>query len=308
MSSSANACIEIRGLTKHYGDTVGLEGLDLTVERGEVVGLLGPNGAGKTTTLRLLLGLMAPTSGTVRLFGQPPRRTEARLEVGYLPGELSLDELFSGSEMLAYLAHLRPRSVTPVDERRRSELCERLGLSSADLARVIRDDSRGTKQKIGLVAALQHDPALLILDEPTSGLDPLVREAVFELMEEATVAGRTVLHSSHIMGEVDRTCSRVAILRSGRLVAGGEIEAIRSTLTRSLRVRFSGTPPLDALAAAGGELIDCRDGRVELRVRGDINPLLAVLASHPVDELVLPEPDLGLVFARHYAASTGGSS
>ncbi|MFT7462750.1 MAG: ABC-2 type transport system ATP-binding protein [Pseudohongiellaceae bacterium] len=295
--------MELSDLTKHYGDTVGLEGLNLSVARGEVVGLLGPNGAGKTTALRLLLGLIGPTRGTVRLFGRPPRDPAARIDVGYLPGELSLDELFTGQEMLVYMGRLRPRSVAPVCDRRRSELCERLALDHADLSRVIRDNSRGTKQKVGLVAAFQHDPALLVLDEPTSGLDPLVREAVFELMAEAAEAGRTVLHSSHILGEVDRTCSRVAILREGRLVGGGEIEDIRATLTRLLSARFHGSPPIDELRAAGAELVSHDDGLLKMHVGADINPILEVLARHPLKELVLPEPDLSLAFARYYASS-----
>jgi ABC-2 type transport system ATP-binding protein len=301
-----DACVELSDLTKHYDATVGLDGLDLSVEPGEVVGLLGPNGAGKTTTLRLLLGLMTPTRGTVRLFGQRPRHPTARLDVGYLPGELSLDELFSGLDMLRFVARLRPRSAAPVDDRRRAELCERLGLTSDDLSRVIRNNSRGTKQKIGLVAAMQHDPALLVLDEPTSGLDPLVREAVFALMAEAAQAGRTVLHSSHILGEVDRTCTRVVILRAGRLVAEGEIEAIRSTLARRMVVNFHGAAPIDELVAAGGELVECRGSRVELRVIGELDPLIAVLARHSVAEMSFPEPDLEQAFVRHYSDVAGG--
>jgi len=301
-------CVELSDLTKHYDSTVGLDGLDLSVEPGEVVGLLGPNGAGKTTALRLLLGLQVPTRGTVSLFGLPPRHPAARLNVGYLPGELSLDELFTGAEMLRFVARLRPRTAAPVDEQRRAELCERLGLNGDDLSRVIRDNSRGTKQKIGLVAAIQHDPALLVLDEPTSGLDPLVREAVFELMAEAAQAGRTVLHSSHILGEVDRTCSRVVMLRAGRLVAGGEVEAIRATLARRMLVTFRGAAPIDELLAAGGELVECRGTCVELRIVGDLDPLIAVLARHSVAEMAFPEPDLEQAFVQHYASVAGGRS
>ena len=209
--------VECEDLTKHYGPSVGLEGLDLTVGRGEVLGFLGPNGAGKTTTIRLLLDLLRPTRGRARVFGTTPLDPAVRGRIGYLPGELELDDRLTGTQMLAFLGRLRSSEGAPVDPRRRGELCERLRLTGRDLGRLIRDNSRGTKQKIGLVAAFQHDPDLLVLDEPTSGLDPLVREAVFELLLEAGAAGRTVFQHVTMSParpvEVDDSVIRVQIPR-----------------------------------------------------------------------------------------------
>ena len=293
--------VSCRGLTKHYGAAVGLEGLDLAVEAGEVVGFLGPNGAGKTTTIRLALDLIRPTAGTVRLFGRDPSDPKTRARVGYLPGDLHLDNRLTGARMLAMLDALRPHGSRPVDPARQTELCERLALSPADLARVIRADSKGTRQKIGLVAAFQHDPELLVLDEPTSGLDPLVREAVFELMDEARDAGRTVFHSSHILSEVDRTCTRVGVLRAGRLVALETTETLRRGLSRRVTVRFRDGAPVQELAALSETTIAEHDGlRVVLHVGGDLRPLLALLAKHALDDLVAPEPDLDEVFHTLY--------
>ena len=293
--------VEARDLTKHYGAAVGLEALELRVEAGEVLGFLGPNGAGKTTTIRLLLDLIRPTRGEARLFGQPPGDPALRARIGYLPGELALDERFSGHRMLDFLDALRPPDAPPCDPARRGVLCERLRLTEADLARVIRDNSRGTKQKIGLVAAFQHDPELLILDEPTTGLDPLVREEVFELLRETGHAGRTVFHSSHVLSEVDRTCTRVAVLRAGRLVAEDRIDALRARLTRRMVVRFRDAPPLDELDVPGAELVGHEDGQVTLAVTGELDPLLQVLARHPVSHLAFPEPELDEAFLHLYA-------
>ncbi len=294
--------VQTRDLTKHYGETVGLDGLDLVVEQGEVLGLLGPNGAGKTTTIRLVLDLIRPTRGEVLLFGLPVGDPAARARVGYLPGELSLDERLSGRGMLDLMDGLRAPGTPPADSRRRAELCERLGLTAADLARRLRDDSRGTKQKIGLIAAWQHDPDLLILDEPTTGLDPLVREAIFELMHEACAAGRTIFHSSHVLSEVDRTCTRVVVLRDGRLVTSRSIDDLRAGLARTMAVRFRDDAPIEALVAAGTELIEHDGARVVLRITGELDALLGVLALHPVEHLAFPEPDLEDAFAEIYGA------
>ena len=296
--------IEAHDLTKHYGNTVGVEGLDLTVEPGEVFGFLGPNGAGKTTTIRLLLDLIRPTRGQALIFGRSPRDPAVRCSVGYLPGELSLDERLTGRQMLKFLDALRPRGTPPADPRRRAEICERLRLTSADLARVIRDDSRGTKQKIGLASALQHYPDLLILDEPTTGLDPLVREAVFELLLDAGREGRTVFHSSHVLTEVDRTCTRVGILREGHLVAVERIDEMRQGLVRKMIVRFNGPVPVAELDLPGVELVEHEDSQAELRVAGELDPLLRVLARHSVRNLAFEEPDLEEAFVRYYRSES----
>ncbi|RKY21835.1 MAG: ABC transporter ATP-binding protein [Planctomycetota bacterium] len=296
----ADTLLALSGLSKRFGDVLALDDLTLDVSRGEVVGLLGPNGAGKTTAIRLALGLAVPTAGSVRLFGRSPREAAARAGLGYLPGELALDPRLDGHAMLALNARLHAPGDAPPDATRVGELCERLGLSHADLSRPVRDDSSGTRQKLGLVAAWQHDPELLLLDEPTNALDPLVREAVFELLREAAAAGKAVLHSSHVLSEVDRSCNSVAVLRGGRLVERGSVSELRRRLTRHMLVRFRGAPPVAALSAAGAVILERDGARLVLQVAGALDPLLAVLASHPVDELAFPEPDLSAAFAHWY--------
>lgn len=293
------AVVEARDLTKHYGTTVGLEGLDLKVERSEVLGFLGPNGAGKTTAIRLLLDLIRPTRGLARIFGMEPSDPRARQRIGYLPGELTLDERFTGQQMLDFLGELS-LDRKPVSRHRQGELCERLRLPHRDLVRLLRDDSRGTKQKIGLVAAFQHDPDLLILDEPTTGLDPLVREGFFELLRETAAAGRTIFHSSHVISEVDRTCTRVAILRGGHLVAVENIHELRKSLVRKMDVRFLGPVPVAALQVPGARLVEHEGNHAVIEIGGDPNALLKVLADHPVQHLSFPEPDLDDAFREYY--------
>jgi len=228
------AVIELTGLTKRYGATVGIQGLDLQVESGEVFGFLGPNGAGKTTTIRCMVGLLSPTSGTTRVLGLDPIADHGRLtpQLGYLPGELRLYGELTGAQHLAFLGQLQGRP-TP----RRQELCQRLELTGRDLGRPVAEYSHGMRQKVGLVQALQHDPEVVILDEPTEGLDPLVQEAFFALVSEASEAGHTVFLSSHVLSEVQRTCGRVGIVRAGRLVAVEAVAALREA--RARRVRLS---------------------------------------------------------------------
>jgi ABC-2 type transport system ATP-binding protein len=202
-----SAIIETERLTKWYGAHRGIEDLDLTVEQGEIVGYLGPNGAGKTTTIRILLDLIRPTSGTARVFGIASAADLVAIHrrIGYLPGEFSLYDRLSGADTIAYFANLRGG----VDRTYQAALVERLDL---DLSRRFREYSRGNKQKVGLVVALQHRPELLILDEPTSGLDPLVQQEFFAMLAEAKADGRTILMSSPAITEVEKTCDRVAII------------------------------------------------------------------------------------------------
>ena len=216
-SVMTHPAIETSRLTKHYGHQIrALESLDLVVRQGEVFGFLGPNGAGKSTTIRLLLGFLHPTSGSGRVLGLDIVRDSVaiRRRIGYLPGGIALYDTLSGERLLDYLAELTGRP--PV---RRRELCDRLELSSSTLKRLVRDYSRGMRQKIGIVQALQHDPELAILDEPSEGLDPLMQRAFYEILDALKAEGRTIFFSSHVLSEVERVCDRVAIVRQGRLVA-----------------------------------------------------------------------------------------
>ncbi|MEU3403610.1 ABC transporter ATP-binding protein [Streptomyces sp. NPDC006670] len=228
--------IELTGLTKRYGPVVGVDRLSLMVRSGEVFGFLGPNGAGKTTTLRCLTGLLRPSEGRVRVLGLDPITDHRRVapQLGYLPGELRLYPELSGAETLDLLSSLQGAPVP-----RRAELCDRLGLTPAVLARPVGGYSRGMKQKLGLVQAMQHDPHLVVLDEPTEGLDPLVQETFFALLGEVAAAGRTVLLSSHILPEVQRTCGRVAIIRDGRLVTVQSVAGLREARARRIRLSFA---------------------------------------------------------------------
>jgi ABC-2 type transport system ATP-binding protein len=292
--------LEARDLSKRYGPTLALDGLTLALEAGEVFGFLGPNGAGKTTTIRLLLDLIRPTRGEARLFGLPARDPAARARVGFLPDEPALDPRLTGHETLRFFDALRAPGSPRAAPARRAAICERLGLTGADLDRRVRDDSRGTRQKIALVAALQHDPDLLVLDEPTTGLDPLVRDSVLELLREAGREGRTVFHSSHVLSEVERCCGRVGIVRSGRLVAVEAVDEIRRRSVRRMVVRFEGEVPVGDLRLPGIEVVEAAGGRAVLRVAGAPDALLKALARHRVVEMTFPEPDLEEAFVRYY--------
>jgi ABC-2 type transport system ATP-binding protein len=291
--------IRLSALTKHYGRTVGIERLDATVGAGEVFGLLGPNGAGKTTTLRCLVGLLRPTSGRVRVLGLDPVADHRRLapSLGYLPGELRLYPELTGRQTLDVLADLQGAPVP-----RRAELCERLGLTAADLDRGVGEYSRGMKQKLGLAQALQHDPALVVLDEPTEGLDPLVQETFFELLAEARAAGRTVLLSSHVLPEVQRTCGRVAIVRQGRLVTVQSVAALREARARKVRLAFADGTGRRPLGEAERWSPRWQGDRVELLVPPDrlVAALRGMLAALPVADLTVEEAGLDEAFLDLY--------
>ena len=299
---SAPPVIQTRELTRYYGHTVGVDGLDLEILPGEVFGFLGPNGAGKTTTIRLLLDLMRPTRGRCFLFGVPSRNPAIRAQVGYLPGELSLDGRMTGLQTLRFLGALNGGAGASSAEAR-DTLCEALGLSRGDLRRRVREYSRGMKQKLGLVAAFQHGPRLLILDEPTTGLDPLVREVVFQLMAQARDGGATVFHSSHVLSEVDRSCDRVGVLRGGRLMALLSVEEARKTAARVMVVDFQDEPSLEGLDRAGLERVGQEGGRLIFRVVGEMPGVLSFLARQSVQHMSFPEPRLEDAFDSLYRGS-----
>jgi lipooligosaccharide transport system ATP-binding protein len=221
------AAIEVEGLVKRYGRVQALRGVGFAVEPGEVFGLLGPNGAGKTTTLRILAGLVRPDRGAARLLGRPCGPARSRLPLGYLPGEPRPDGDLSGAALLGLLEGLHPGRGAP----QRGALAAALGLTGAETSRRLKTLSHGTRQKVALVAALQHDPEVIVLDEPTTGLDPAVRLSLWQRVRALRAGGTTVLLTTHYMDEAERLCDRLAILAQGRVAAeGAPAELIRRHL------------------------------------------------------------------------------
>ena len=293
----AAPAVRIEGLVKDYGAIHAVRGIDLEVRPGEVFGFLGPNGAGKTTTIRCLLDLLRPTAGRIEVLGLDPRRdgVAVRSRVAYLPGELRLPERWTGAELVESVGRLRGRSDGP----RRDELAERLGL---DLGRRMRDLSSGNRRKVALLLAFLADADLLILDEPTSGLDPLVQHEFLRLVREAREAGRTVFLSSHVLSEVQRVADRVAVLRTGKVVAVGTVEELRGRARQRVEVWFANDPPASDLAGLPGLAeASVDDHRLSAVLSGPIQPLLEVLARHEVVSMLVEEPDLEDAFLDLYA-------
>jgi len=291
-----NAAITTHALTKTYGSHRGITELDLDVQEGEIFGFLGPNGAGKTTTMRVLLDLIRPTSGRAEVFGIETTADPVAIHrrVGYLPGEFDLYDRLTGADTLAYFANLRGG----VDRDYTAELVELLDL---DPSRRFREYSKGNKQKVGLIVALQHKPDLLILDEPTAGLDPLVQQTFFGIVRDARAEGRTVFLSSHIIDEVDRTCDRVAIIREGRLVQVDRIEAIRRLSFHHVELSFAAPVATAIFEAIEGVSDVIADGHVvRMRVSGPIGAVIAAGAPHGLLDVVSREPNLEDVFLAQY--------
>jgi ABC-2 type transport system ATP-binding protein len=289
--------IEATALTRMYGRSVGVVEIDLRVEPGERFGFLGPNGAGKTTFIRLALGLIRPTSGSVSVMGHDVAtdRMGALSQVGYLPGELGLYPALTGARTLDALARLHPRPPAL-----REELCRVLGLDGAALAKRVREYSRGMKQKLGLVAALQHDPPLAILDEPTSGLDPVVQSRLLGWLAERARAGRTLLFSSHVLAEVEELCDRVAMVRDGRLLLAGPVGELRLARVRSVEVRFAAPVDPAAYSAPGVGPVEVEGTRHRFSLSGDPKPLLAALARLPVADVAIERASLEDAFRDLY--------
>ena len=289
--------IEIQHLSKHYGRVRALEDLSLRVDEGEVFGFLGPNGAGKTTTIRVLLGLIRAGGGSARVLGREVWRAEAacRRELGYLPGELTLWPALSGARTLAFLEQLTGRPAVW-----RAELLDRLQLGAADLARRVGTYSDGMKQKVGIVQALQCAPRLVLLDEPTKGLDPLVQQAFHELLRDLARRGTTIFFSSHVLPEVERVCTRAAMLRAGRLVSSGDLDHLRGALPRRAVVVFS-TDVDPAALSEWGRVVTATARRIELLVPTDrVATFVKGLGSLPVADLQIEAPSLEDAFLEQY--------
>lgn len=283
--------IKTSKLTKYYGNARGIVGLDLSVAKGEFFGFIGPNGAGKSTTIRTLLGLISPTSGSAQIFGKDIVKENKSIlqDIGYLPSEGLFYQGMKVKDVLKLSAELRKKDCGTEAQM----LCERLQL---DVSRKIDELSFGNRKKVGIVCALQHRPKLLILDEPTSGLDPLMQKEFFDILRERNKQGATVFLSSHILSEIQRNCTRAAIIRDGKIIACDSVEALSKTNAK--RVTVHGSVNLERLKGVRGRKVT--EDSVSFLYSGDMGGLLQTLASGRVDDLTVTEPDLEEIFLHYY--------
>jgi ABC-2 type transport system ATP-binding protein len=294
----ANPAVRTFALSKSFGTTEALRDLDFEVGEGEVVGVLGPNGAGKTTLIRLLLGLLIPTSGRGEIFGLDCQHdaVEAHRRIAYVAGEANLWPTLTVGETLHLLGRVQGR----LDLAYRDELVERFELETSKKVRAL---SKGNRQKTALVAALMTRADLLILDEPTSGLDPLMERAFRACIDEARARGQSVLLSSHILSEVEVLCDRIGILRTGVLVEMGTLAEMRHLSALSVEATFEGAVP-DLSQIPGVSMVTVQGSSMTCQVHGSVGPLLKVLADAGVHELLSREPSLEELFLAHYGAAS----
>jgi len=294
LNVEADAVVLTEGLTKRFGDLTAVEGLDLEVGRGEVFGFLGPNGAGKTTTIRLLLAILRPTAGTVRVLGGAPSEPAVRSRIGFLPADLHFDPRYTVREALGFLGALRGG----FDENEVRTLLDRFSL---DPERTIGDLSTGNKRKVGVVQAFAGRPELLVLDEPTSGLDPLLQHELLELLEERVADGATAFLSSHVLPEVERVADRVAILREGRLVLVGGIDDLRARARHRLDLHLAeAIDPSNFRSVPGVIDVEVRGRVVSVTVEGSVDALVKRAAGFTVERVVTRDTDLEDVFLELY--------
>ncbi len=287
--------IAIAALSKSFGEAKALDELDLTVATGEVHGFLGPNGSGKTTTIRVLLGLLRPDAGRVRMLGGDPWRDAVALHrrLAYVPGDVTLWPGITGGEIIDLLGRMRGG----LDRRRRDELLERFDLDPRKKARAY---SKGNRQKVALIAALASDAELLLLDEPTSGLDPLMESVFQQCVQEIKQQGRTVLLSSHILAEVEALCDRVSIIRRGRTVESGTLTELRHLTRTSIAVETAQPPAgIDVLPGVHDVVIEDHHARFDVDT-AQLDAVVRRLAPLGVRSLTSTPPTLEEMFLRHY--------
>ncbi|MGA2503838.1 MAG: ABC transporter ATP-binding protein [Anaerolineales bacterium] len=286
--------IEVTKLTKYYGKSRGIEEVSFKVEDGEIFGFIGPNGAGKSTTIRLLLSLIRPTSGSAAVFGKDvvSHGPEIRRDIGYLPSEVFYYEGMKVIDLLKYSASFYDCDCT----QRLHELSDTMEL---ELNRRISDLSYGNKKKVGIVQGLLHSPKLLFLDEPTSGLDPLMQRKFFDLIRKENARGVTVFFSSHILGEVQRLCSRVGIIREGKIAEISDIRTLQQNNYKKVNVTAAGLDP-QAFDLPGVTNLQAENGSVHFFFKGDINAVMRKISSIQVADVTIEEPTLEEIFMHYY--------
>jgi ABC-2 type transport system ATP-binding protein len=286
--------IEINKLTKYYGKSRGIVDVSFNVEEGEIFGFIGPNGAGKSTTIRLFLSLIYPSSGSAKIFGKDCIQygPEIRQDIGYLPSEVFYYEGMKVLDLLEYSASFYNKDCT----KRLHELADIMEL---DLKRKIDDLSYGNKKKVGIVQGLLHQPKLLLLDEPTSGLDPLMQQKFFNLAREENKRGATIFFSSHILGEVQKMCSRVAIIKEGSIINIQDIKTLQKDNYKKIRVQADELDEKRFEVDGVSKLVK-EDGGVSFFFKGDINAIMRLIGEKEITDVTIEEPTLEEIFIHYY--------
>jgi ABC-2 type transport system ATP-binding protein len=286
--------IEVNKLTKYYGKAKGIENVSFNVEEGETFGFIGPNGAGKSTTIRLFLSLIYPTSGEAKIFGKDCIKfgPEIRQDIGYLPSEVFYYEGMKVIDLLKYSASFYKKDCT----KRLHELAEIMEL---ELKRKIDDLSYGNKKKVGIVQGLLHSPKLIVLDEPTSGLDPLMQQKFFKLIREENQRGATVFFSSHILGEVQKMCNRVAIIKEGSVINIQDMKTMQKDNYKKIRITADGLDE-SRFKLDGVTKFEKSNGTVNFFFKGDINSMLKLISTSEVSDVTIEEPTLEEIFMHYY--------
>ena len=286
--------VEVNKLSKQYGKARGIVDVSFNVDEGEIFGFIGPNGAGKSTTIRLLLSLIHPTSGTATIFGKDCTQfgPEIRQDVGYLPSEVFYYEGMRVIDLLNYSASFYKRD----SSKRMHELA---AIMELDLKRRISELSYGNRKKVGIVQGLLHQPKLILLDEPTSGLDPLMQQNFFNLIRQENKRGATVFFSSHILGEVQKLCSRVAIIKDGRIVNIQDIKSLQKDNYKKIGIE-GGRLDEKTYAIEGVSQLNQTSGAVSFFYKGDINRIIRIIGEQDVSDVTIEEPTLEEIFMHYY--------
>ncbi|MEI7818696.1 MAG: ABC transporter ATP-binding protein [bacterium] len=290
---NTKSAIQIKQLNKAFGKKPILKSVSLTVPKGEIFGFLGPNGAGKTTTIRCMMDFIRGDSGSIRMFGLDSQDASLQLKsrIGYVPSDNHLNEKWTGAEHISFIASLRKVSTEMPDIIRRLNF---------DVVSKVKHLSSGNKQKLSIILALIGDPELLILDEPTQGLDPLFQNEIYDILHGLQNQGKTVFISSHNLAEVQKLCSRVAIIREGKIVAEEALDSLREISTHQVMVRFNKSVPESAFDLKGVTVIEYKPKEVTLKVHGELDSIIKLLAQYSVLDLQVEHVSLEEIFMELY--------
>jgi ABC-2 type transport system ATP-binding protein len=297
MSTMAEPIIEITDLSKFYGRARGIEHVNLDIHEGEIFGFIGPNGAGKSTTIRILMNMIFPTSGSAKIMGMDVIRETKKIksQTGYIPSDANA---YSYMDVYEFLSYCKRFYNVQNGEKRITELASMFEL---DLKRKIADLSMGNRKKVSIVQSLLHNPRLLVLDEPTTGLDPLMQSVFFDLLNTENRKGMTIFFSSHILGEVQMLCKRVAIIKEGKIIGIEDIENLRKKQLKKVHIESDELMKMKNFNLPGIEKLIYEPGNlITFMYSGDMNELIKILAGNKLNNLSIEEPSLDEIFMHYY--------